>query len=735
MNRHDPRHDASPYGMPRGESLTDPDSHDIRALFRSLWQKRWRFLLVMLGVGIAVFVLVSSMAPTYTAYAKVVLDPRKAQIVTGNEVVASLQPSEEMVNGEVAVLSSNLLITDVVNLLSDDLKNKLDPALQPKSLMDRGKDTVKSALGALTGSSPAPTPSSGLSEEEQRTARVVKAIRNGLSVYDEPDSFVIVVKSEFGDRELAQVIPNTVINVYLDTQTGARRDAVTQAADSLQAQVSTLEAEVEAAELAVSEYIAKSVLENGGTLENTVEQLSSLNTQLIATRSERVAARARFTQLESTINTRGPRAAANIVDTPTMETLRVQELSLLQEDAEWARSFDETQKRRVRIRDELEAVGQAMEREVMDVLEIQRNELEIAELREASLSQSIANLEAKVIQISGSMLQLKQLEREAAASRQNYQTLLTRLTEMRSQRDLQQADAKLIETAIRPEIPTAPRPKLMAAFTAILAGTVLGAVILFNEMAPTTFRSSHELERATDLPILSALPKLRRSAARNILSEVKGNPLGAYSEGVRQLRTSLDVMGHRQQTVMLTSALQNEGKSTTLLALAQVTAMANKDVIVLDLDARGPSIKRQLGITLENDLSDYINHKCNLSEVIYRADNLDFDVLAFDDLDLQAVEDLSTDWIEPLITELKDKYDAVLIDSPALFPALDALLISQLVDARILVVACESTQRSAVMRGIRHFKKAHTPIDGAVLSMANNRNASRQYEVGSYEYS
>lgn len=108
----------------------DRDAVDVRAVLRVFWMRRWLILGSMILSGIIIYALMIQITPTYTAYARVVLDPRKTQIVTDNQVIADLNPSKQIVNGEIAIIRSNILVGAVVSSLEESQLDHLDPALR-----------------------------------------------------------------------------------------------------------------------------------------------------------------------------------------------------------------------------------------------------------------------------------------------------------------------------------------------------------------------------------------------------------------------------------------------------------------------------------------------------------------------------------------------------------------------------------------------------------------------------
>ena len=206
----------------------DADAVDVRALFATFWKARTRILIAALTVGIIVFALVSMMAPTYTAHSKIMLDTRKAQIITNNEVVADLEATEQVVNGELAVLRSNLLMQQVIAELDPRVLDLIDPALQPKSVTDKIKGGINWAVAQVLGPREVAPPVDAATAEAYRTERLVNAVRKRLKIYNEANSYVMVIRADTQHPVVSLALANAVAQ---DMHAGSPRHMPNSAGD------------------------------------------------------------------------------------------------------------------------------------------------------------------------------------------------------------------------------------------------------------------------------------------------------------------------------------------------------------------------------------------------------------------------------------------------------------------------------------------------------------------------
>ncbi|MDF0601693.1 polysaccharide biosynthesis tyrosine autokinase [Psychromarinibacter sp. C21-152] len=679
----------------------DPDAIEVRALFRLL-VKRWKTILgASVVIAALVYGLVSLQPPSYRATAKILIDMRTAEVVTPqSEVIRSREPSQQTVNGEIAILRSNLLISDVIRTMGFERLAPLDP-----------------------------TPADAT--EAERMEGLVWAIRENLIVYAEADSYVIVLEFTAGDADLAADLTNTLADRYIAQQVETRRETIGQAASWLEDQLSTLEAKLAESEERISQMRTESIVENGGTLDNAAQQITTLNNQLVAARAERVAAEAELEQLLSILESGGIEEAAAVVSSPAIETLRAEVLELRRQDASWAETVGPQHPRRASILADLERTQADIREEVQNVIAVRRGAVEVARLREESLKEHLVRLEERVVDISRGEIGLRQLERETAAARQTYEALLSRLTETRIQSRAQQSEARLIERATVPGGPAAPRPTLMAALAGSVAFAGLTLFVFFREMTTTTFRSAREIEAETGLPVLATLPLGSFKSLKKALGRIRQAPYSIYAERMRQLRTTLLMRDESviSTSVMLLSSVPGEGKTLTALALAEMAARAQRSTIVVDCDLRRSRLQKSFGWKMERDTGDLIEGRCTLEEAIHVPKDLPFDVLTTARPRPDLADELSNLWLTPTVEQLKEIYDVIIIDGPPLLAVSDAVIVSKAADTRIYVVEYDRTERSEVRDGLSMLEEFQLPVEGMVLNKFASTD-SRDYSYG-----
>ncbi|KAA9009428.1 GumC family protein [Histidinibacterium aquaticum] len=680
--------------------VPDPDSIDLRALGR-LFLSRWKTLLgVSLLAALVVYGLLTLSAPVYSATAKVLIDPRRTEVLSGSDIISTREPSQQVINSEIAILTSNVLIEEVINTV--------------------GPERI------ATLSSAPPEAADTLAMEQ-----LVWTVRENLSVWSEADSFVIVVSFTATDPELAAEVTNTLVDTYIARQIETRRMSLGQAAVWLEEQLEILEDRIAQNEETISVMQTESLLNNGSTLENATQQITTLNNQLVAARAERVTAEAQVQQLNELLEKSGLEEASSQISSPTLETLRARARQLRQQDAVWAESVEPDHPRRAAILADLEQVQAEIGAEVRNVIAIRRGEYDVARMREQSLEETVGRMEERIVQISRGDIDLRQLERETEAARRTHEAMLTRLTETRTQERVQSAEATLVERATVPAGPSAPRPKLMGAVAGASAFAICVVALFFGEMTVTTFRTARELEAETGLPVLASLPLVPGRQRKNAFSRFGADPYSGYAERIRHLRTMLLM---RDETVISTSvsvlsSVAAEGKTTTALALADMAVRAQRSAIVVDCDMRRTSLQENYHWAMQHDFAGYLRGTCSLSQAIHSPEELAFDVLTSNRPHPDLADELSSLWLQPVIEQLKESYDLVIIDGPPLLAVSDAAIIAKAADKRIYIVEHERTTRNEVRDGLAILADFQLPVDGMVLNKVSGRDAA-EYRYG-----
>ncbi|MCL5777897.1 polysaccharide biosynthesis tyrosine autokinase [Limibaculum sp. FT325] len=705
---------------------------DLRSAVRLLWVRKWMLVIpILFCIGIATVIL-QKVPRLYTATAEVMLNTRKTNVVDIESVVTGIPVDSKFVDGEIAVINSAQLMSRVVEKLRLDRDPEFNSALRPQPFIgawiDGLKDSLPEKLRLALGLENVEAPVSLADKAERERLSVVRSLGSAVDVRQRGVSVVILIDVSSEDPRKAALIANTIADQYLVDQLEAKFEATQRATSWLNERVNELRERVEASEAAIEAFKATQAGDEHG-VDVTSQQLAELNSQLISARAGVAEARARYAQVDRRIQEGGIDAAANVLSSPLILTLRQQRAELQRRRAELSNRYGERHPTMINLQAEIGDVSSAIISEVRKIVEGLRNDVAVAEAREAALVESLEALEGRSVNLARSSVELRQLEREAAADRLIYENFLNRFRETSEQDGLLQPDARIIASAEPPAIPSSPKTKLIVAIAGV--GGLMGglALIFLVEMLNRTFRLPEEIEAATGASVLAYIPSLgRRYRHRQILNYALKKPNSALSESIRNLRTALFLanVDAPPKVVMVTSSLSGEGKSITSMLLARASAQMRKSSVIVDCDIRRPMMQAAFGLEHRDaDLISVLQDRTTLEEaIIYDAEN-QVHVVPVMQRSPQAADILSSQRFARLIEELRSRFDFVVLDVPPVLLVSDACVVGKYADLSVYVIAWDSTRREAAAQGIRQLRSLGIRVAGAVLTFVNRDRASR----------
>jgi capsular exopolysaccharide synthesis family protein len=306
-----------------------------------------------------------------------------------------------------------------------------------------------------------------------------------------------------------------------------------------------------------------------------------------------------------------------------------------------------------------------------------------------------------------------------------YADLLTRYEEGRTA-DIVRANAiSIVEPAITPERPVRPNLPLyvvLAAAAGLLGG---GAIALVDSALDNRMVSTSEILELANAPLLARIPVIPRRRRAKLLPAH-----GAESEAIRQLRTNLlahQSMGsnhngkppsQRGRTFLFTSAEPHEGKSLIVANLACSLAQMGRRVLVIDADMRRPTQQRLFHLPNQQGLSDHLNYTLHPRTGVKQPKCFEVNVLTSGPPVTSPSELLGTSQFSQMLAYSAQRYDVILIDSPALLAVADASIIAPLVDGVVLVVKSSTIPRPALQSAVEELQHVKARLSGVVINQS-----------------
>ncbi|XVQ82610.1 polysaccharide biosynthesis tyrosine autokinase [Microbispora siamensis] len=274
----------------------------------------------------------------------------------------------------------------------------------------------------------------------------------------------------------------------------------------------------------------------------------------------------------------------------------------------------------------------------------------------------------------------------------------------------------VVDPAEVPKAPISPKPLLNIALGLVMAlFFAVGALVLRDRM-DTTVKTPEALQHIANSSILGVIGYEREARRHPLILRNDGR--SSRSEAFRSLRTNLQFIGvdERPKSLVVTSCLAEEGKSSTSANLAITLAQAGWRVILVDGDLRRPRIPDYLGIEGSTGLTDVLIDKARLHDVIQTWGLPNLAVLPSGQVPPNPSELLGSQGMRTVLAQLTQDYDMVILDAPPLLPVTDAAALAAIADGALLVARHGKTRREQVARAVELLTSINARLVGAVLN-------------------
>ena len=293
----------------------------------------------------------------------------------------------------------------------------------------------------------------------------------------------------------------------------------------------------------------------------------------------------------------------------------------------------------------------------------------------------------------------------------------------------------ITKPATVPASPSAPHTTLNL-LLGLAIGLALGlAAAVLRTTLDNRIRGEADLRRVSDSPILGAISFDPDASKKPLLTQFASQSRRA--ESFRQLRTNLQFanVSRRAKTVVVTSSLPGEGKSTTATNMAIAISQAGQSVCLVDADLRRPMVSDYLGLDSNAGLTTALLGAADVNDLLQNWGEDQLFVLTSGQIPPNPSELLGSDEMKDLVSRLEQAFDTVIIDAPPLLPVTDAAVMSQYVGGVVLVVGTTKVKHHDLQKSLSALAMVKSNLLGVVLNFLPGKGPDAySYGYGYYSH-
>jgi succinoglycan biosynthesis transport protein ExoP len=560
---------------------------------------------------------------------------------------------------------------------------------------------------------------------------------------------IVTVKVRHTNPKMAAQLANTIAETYQSQNIEQRRESTYGAYEWLTEQYREVKEKLEASDAALYNFkrdnnILSTSLEDRQNI--TSQRLQDLNRQITDIQAERLRLQAEVDQIKRYHDGKHTGAPiAQVIDNPLVQNLKTSWIDLRKRDAELSSRYLDQHPEVLAIRKQIKVVEDDLRKEVDNILSSSENRLRAVQSTEGGLRARLEELKDEALEINEKEVTYRQIERENETNQRLYELVLKRLKETDISRLLQENNIRLLDRALVPEEPVAPKV-LVNLLIGLVLGLVCGVALAFlREMTDNTVKTQEDVEDLLGLTFLGVIPSIKEAQRGPDKGQALADgprrdmhvhefPKSTVAECCRTIRTNILFMSpdRRMRRLMVTSAGPREGKTVSVANMAITMAQSNSRVLIVDTDMRRPRVHKVFGLHNEVGLTNLILGELDYDQTIKRTPVPNLDVLMCGPIPPNPAELLHTARFQEIVLALEARYDLIIFDSPPTIAVTDSMILSQMVDGVLLVVKGGQTSKAFVRQARERLVGVNAPILGCILNDVDLED--RQYGQQSYYY-
>jgi succinoglycan biosynthesis transport protein ExoP len=699
--------------LPYADGYGSPNDNGLLQYWPILRKHRWTILAtVIIAVTLTAIVTLRT-TPVYEAVGRIAIGHENNNVLGFKTNDDSLSTDYEDYDYTVA------LDTQVRILQSDAIALATAKALQldkNPAVVPRGKN----------GGNPLAAP--GVDPVQE--AALMGFVQGGLKLAVIPKTRIIEIHFANPDPQLAAKVVNTLVNVYIEQNFKTKFESAMQTSDWLSKQLSDLQLKVETSQEKLVRYQKEHGILGIDEKQNIVtSKLDELNRELTSAEADRIQKEAKYRMTLSG----SPELIAAIDPNSLLSRLHQQEADLRNQLAQAQVQLGPAHPHIQELNSQIQQVQLSEHKEIERLSGRIKADYEAAVQRESLLRAAMDAQKQQANTLNESAIEYSLLKRDVETNRQLYEGLLQRLKEASVSAGLKSSNIRVVDVARVPLAPARPdkRRNLMLALAMGLVGGVVLSFLL--EAVDNTVRTPEQAQALSGLPALGIIPASHKlligTSSQKIRTDKAGSeaielvtycrPKSDISESYRALRTSILLSASEAppKVVLVTSALPQEGKTTTSINTAVVLAQKGARVLLIDADLRRPSIHKVFKIQPRVGLSTLLTGSSKPENTISPVPDMpNLFLLPAGPTPPHPAELLGSTLMKEYIARWREEYDHVIFDTPPALSVTDSILLSVEMDSVVLVIRSGNTTKAA----LRRTRELLTQVNARVLGVVVN---------------
>jgi len=697
--------------LDRAAEIEQSEGITLADIFRALAKGKWLILVCTLTCVIAAAIYVKLAKPVYEATASIRIDPTRAGSLGLSDLLS-------MAGGD----SGDKVATEMSIITSDQVALATLDSLSP--------DQFRAYAGFDKGAMNFTPANQQLSRAQEN---LLGSFRGSLSTKQVEGTQLISIRFKNGNPQLAAAIVNDVIAAYTRGNFDSRYDSVTQVKSWLEAQMADLKGRASTAQKNLAGFQEQhNLLGTDPSNNTTVDRLKLLNTRLTEAEGDRIVKEAQMRAADSG----DPAVLASLLPDPKLQSLQEQEGNLYAQYIQLSSKFGSAYPPLVDIKQQLANVKAQLAQDVKVISSRLHEDYDAANRTEAMLREQYEAETGKAFALNRTQADYGVLAAEATSSRDLYDTLQYKLQQAAVDAGLNSVNTMIVDRARAPIDPIEPKKTLILAFAFILGLAAGVGSSLLRESLSDQIQHLAGMESATGLMSLAVVPHIAwpnepGSKLHNLIAVSEPRSRGA--EAYRSLRNSLllSSIDRPARTVVVTSSLPGEGKSSTTANYSVVMAQKGVRVLIIDADLRRPTMHTFFGTTNRVGLSEAIMGDGSNAQIVVpipELPNLSF-LPAGKKVSLPS-EALGSGKFHSLLEEWERQYDLVIIDTAPILNVSDSVPVASWADAVVIVARAGITPLKALQRTKSILRRANARIAGVVLNDTSKGGGDGYYGKG-----